>query len=189
MSAVCASESLGRFGGANVCADRYVVGPAVEAELAGALSLDAAALFTRVQMQGSARAAAVYPFFSTQRSGTVWEFPMVAKYRLRRWRLSPYVGIGPSFRRIRLEGQNTIITFAGPPTPGEVTSVSDVAETRWQAGVAMGGGFEFRTRFVRFLPELRYSRWASGEGCKNCDLFTLPAARSSSTVFLFGFGF
>jgi hypothetical protein len=70
VSAVCESESLGRFGSANVCTRRYVVGPSVEAKLPGALSLDFAALFTPVRMQGGSRAAAGYPAFSTQRSGT-----------------------------------------------------------------------------------------------------------------------
>jgi hypothetical protein len=190
ISAVCASENLGRFGSANVCAERYVVGPAIEIEFPRGLSLDFAALFTRVRLQGGARAAAIYPSFSTQRSGTAWELPLVAKYRLPRRRFSPFVGTGPAFRRIGLEGQNTIIDVSGPPSPGRiVTSVFDVSETRWQAGWTIAGGIQFRTRFVRLSPELRHLRWAYGRTCHDCGPFALPAARSNSTVLLLGFGF
>ena len=40
VAAVCASESSGRFGSANVCSDRYVIGPSMAVEIAGRLSLD-----------------------------------------------------------------------------------------------------------------------------------------------------
>ena len=188
ISVVCASESLGSLGSANVCADRYVVGPAVEVGLLRGLSLDVAALFTPVQLQGGARSAAGYPSFSTQRSGTAWEFPILAKYRLLR-RLSPYVAIGPAFRRVGLQGQNTNISVSALPPGQIVTSVSEIAEAAWQAGWAIAGGIEFRTRFVRFSPELRHSRWLSGINCDDCGPFVLPIARSNSTVLLLGFGF
>lgn len=190
VSAICASEGSGRFGSANVCAERYVIGPSMEVEIAGPLSLDFSALFTRMQLQGSARPASIYPSFSTQRTGTAWEFPVMGKYRLLRRRLAPFVGVGPTFRRVGFAGQNTIIDISGPPSPGQVvTSVSDVEDTRWEVGLALGGGMEFRTRSVRFSPELRYSHWALGKACKDCGPLTLPVARSHSTVLLLGIGF
>lgn len=190
VSAVCASESNGRFGSANVCADRYVLGPSMELNMAGPLSLDFSALFMRMQMEGSARPASIYPSFSTRRTGTAWEFPVLGKYRLLRGRLAPFLGFGPTFRRVAFSGQNTIINISGPPAPGQVvTSVSNVEEIRWQAGAALGGGIEFRTRLVRFSPELRYSRWASGKACEDCGPLTLPIARSSSTLLLLGISF
>ena len=190
VSAVCASENTGRFGSANVCADRYLIGPSMEVEIAGPLSLDFSALFTRMQLQGSVRAVSIYPFFSTQRTGTAWEFPVMGKYRVLRRRLTPFIVFGPTFRRVGFEGQNTIVNISGPPTAGQVvSSVSDIEETRWQAGLALGGGMEFRTRFVRLSPELRYSHWASGTACKDCGPLTLPVARSNSTVLLVGIRF
>jgi hypothetical protein len=190
VSAVCASESSGRFGSANVCADRYVIGPSMELDIAGPLSLDFSALFTRMRLQGSARPVSIYPSFSTQRTATAWEFPVLGKYRLLHRRLAPFTSFGPTFRRVAYTGQNTIIDISGPPSPGQVvTSVSHVEETRWQAGLALGGGMEFRTHFVRFSPELRYSHWAAGKACKDCGPLTLPVARSNSTVLLLGIGF
>jgi hypothetical protein len=190
ISSVCVSENLGGLGSANVCADRYVVGPAVQIELLGGLSLDLAALYTRVQMQGGARSAAVYPSFSTQRSGTAWEYPILPKYRPLRRRVSPFAGVGPAFRRIGLQGQNTTIIVSGPPVPGQtVTSVVNIADARWEAGLVIAGGVEFRTGFVRFSPEMRHSRWPWEEACKNCGPFTLPLARSHSTVLILGVGF
>jgi hypothetical protein len=189
VSAVCVAESRTRFGSANVCADRYLIGPAIAVEIAGPLSLDFAALFTRMQLQGGVRPASIYPSFSTQRDGTSWEFPIMGKYRLLRRRLGPFVGVGPTFRRVHFNGQNTIVDISGPPSGQVVTSVSDVEETRWQAGLVLGGGMELRTRFVRFSPELRYSHWVSGKACKDCGPLTLPVARSSSTMLLLGIGF
>jgi hypothetical protein len=162
----------------------------VEVPLAGPLSFDLAALFTRMQLQGSARPVSVYPSFSTQRTGTAWEFSVAGKYRLLRRVLAPFVTFGPTFRRIGFTGQNTIIDIPGPPSPGEVvTTFSDVEETRWQVGLAVGAGMEFRTRFVRFSPELRYSRWASGDACNDCGPLTLTVARSHMTVLLVGVSF
>ena len=190
ISAVCASEGSGRFGSANVCADRYLIGPSMEAEITGPLSLDVSALFARTQLQGSARPVTIYPSFSTQRTGTTWEFPVMGKYQLLRRRPGPFIGVGPTFRRVAFTGQNTIINVSGPPSPGQVaTSVSDVDETRWQPGLVLGGGMAFRTGFLRFSPELRYSHWASGKPCRDCGPLTLPVARSNSTVLLLGIGF
>jgi uncharacterized membrane protein YeiB len=67
-----------------------------------------------------------------------------------------------------------------------VTSVTTIDETRWDAGVVLVGGVEFRTRIVRLSPEIRYSRWQSHDPCAECGPFTLPLARSSSTVLMLG---
>ena len=72
VSAVCEAESGGSAGSANSCADRYVLGPAVQIDVIGNLSVDVAALFTRLQLQGAARSV-VGPSFSTERSGTAWD--------------------------------------------------------------------------------------------------------------------
>ena len=144
----------------------------------------------RTESTFAARSMSIYPSFCPQRTGTAWEFPVLAKYRLLRRRLAPFVGFGPTFRRVGFNGRNTTIDLSGPPSPGQVvTSVSDVHDTRWQAGPALAGGVEFRNRFVRFSPKLRYSYWPSGKACNACGPFALAVARSSSTVLLLGVGF
>lgn len=67
---------------------------------------------------------------------TTWEFPLLAKYRLRPRGAGPFLVGGPSFR-----------------PAGSGTQLSHV-------GVTAGGGFEFQAGGFRFSPALRYTRWA-----------------------------
>jgi hypothetical protein len=187
ISATCEAESLGGIGSANVCAQPYLIGPAVQINLLGGLSVGLAALFTRVQLQGAARPA-VGPSFSTERSGAAWEFPIVPTYRMWRGPVSPFVGIGPTFRRVAMQGRNTTIPLS--PLPGEpVAFAVGVGETRWDSGLCLAAGVEFRRRSLRFSPEMRYSRWSSHNPCAECGPYTLPLARSGSTVLLLGVSF
>ena len=181
---MCQSENRGSAGSANSCADRYLIGPTVHIPVVGGLAVDVAALYSRVQLEGGARST-TGPSFSTQRSGSSWEVPILAKYRFNPGRIAPFVGAGPTFRRISMEGENTIINVAGQP----LTAVASVSQTEWQSGVVLGGGVEFRTSFVRFSPEVRYSRFGSPDPCAECGPYTLPLARSSATVLLLGITF
>ena len=187
VSAVCEAESLGSAGSANSCADRYVVGPALMIYVIGGFSVDLAALYSRVQLQGAARST-LGPSFSIQRSGSAWEFPMVAKYRIGKNNAAPFVGAGPTLRRVSMHGEN--VTIPGNPSPGQpVTSATTVEENRLDAGVVLAGGVEFKTRIFRLSPEIRYSRWRSHDPCAQCGPYTLPLARSNSIVLLLGIGF
>jgi hypothetical protein len=187
VSGVCESQSLGAQGSANACADRHLVGPAVQFDITHSLFLDVAALYTRLQLQGGARST-VGPSFSTQRTGNAWEFPILPKYRLLQRSIAPVVGAGPSFRRLAMQGENTTIPLS--PSPGQpVTAVATIADTRWGIGLCLAAGVEFRTRVVRFSPEIRYSRWSSQSPCRECGPYTLPLARESSTVLLLGISF
>jgi len=188
VSAVCQAENLGSIGSANSCADRYVIGPAVQIYILPRLSLDISALFTTVQLQGGARLPNTAAF-STQRNGTLWEFPIVPKYRFLKGDVSPFVGAGPTFRRITMDGQNTIIPLT--TVPGQpLTSVTPITQTQWEAGLCLAAGIEFRTRAVRLTPEIRYLRWSSSEHtCDACGPYTLPLARSNATVLLLDVSF
>jgi hypothetical protein len=118
------------------------------------------------------------------------EFPVLGKYRLLRRRFAPFVGFGPTFRRVGFKGQNITIDLSGPASPGQVvTSVSDVHGRPLAAWTGAGRRRGVPKPFVRFSPELRYSHRPSGKACNECGPFTLPVPRSSSTVLLLGVGF
>jgi hypothetical protein len=123
-----------------------------------------------------------------RRTGAAWELPIVPKFHLLRRSVTPFVGVGPTFRRLAMQGQNTTIPLS--PPPGQpVTSITIISETRWQTGLCLAGGVEFRTSAVRFSPELRYSRWSPQSACEECGPYTLPLARSSATVLMLGISF
>ena len=78
-----------------------------------------------------------------------WEFPVLAKYRLNRQGMQPFVEAGPSFR-----------------TTGNLNF------TPSHIGISAGVGVETRWRGLNIAPTLRYTRWAS-------DLSTVGRDRST----------
>jgi len=70
-----------------------------------------------------------------------WEFPVLAKYRFRLARISPFLEAGPSFRSAgNLNG--------GPPS---------------HAGFTAGVGIEKNLRGLKISPVVRYTRWAASQ--------------------------
>lgn len=99
-------------------------GPTLAREFNDRFSLGTNAIYRRLHLQG------VGPTVT-------WEFPVLAKYRLPRGGVRPFIEIGPSFR-----------------TTGNLnTNPSHV-------GVAAGAGVDWEWRGFRLSPTIRYTRWA-----------------------------
>lgn len=79
-----------------------------------------------------------------------WEMPILAKYRMSSWHASPYVGFGPSFRRVQ----------GGAPQYQLADTPSQLSNT----GVAAAVGFSAKMSRLQVGPELRYTRWADSRG-------------------------
>ncbi len=106
----------------------YVIGPTVELRLPYGLGIEADALYRRVNNP----------------SGSAWEFPILAKYRVPvRGPIAGYAVGGGSFQR------NDLLR-AFQAGPAETTS-----------GFVFGGGVEVKLGLIRLAPEVRYTRWTS----------------------------
>jgi hypothetical protein len=105
---------------------RYVIGPTVELRLPFSLGIEVDTLYRRVNNP----------------SGSAWEFPILAKYRVPvRGRVAPDAVGGGSFQRNEL-------LRAFQVGPSETTS-----------GFVLAGGVEARLGLIRLGPEIRYTRW------------------------------
>ena len=114
-----------------------VVGPALEVSLARHFSVELDALHRTLRAQVSVTTTGPAPFAGSVvfiSPAPTWEFPMLAKYRLRLGKVNPFVEGGPVFR-----------------LPAQQLSTH---------GVSAGGGVEMHWRWVHVAPTIRFSHWA-----------------------------
>jgi hypothetical protein len=116
---------------------RFTIGPSAELLLPLGFGVEVDALYKRSKLTTTGGEAS---------SAGSWEFPLLGKFRLPGGALRPYVAGGASFRSF---GQ--LISFAG-------TLDGD----GW--GGVLAGGLEVKVGRVRLSPEIRYTRWGSGNG-------------------------
>ena len=147
------------------------MGPLVEFRLRGPLGLEAGALYKRFGFDAVASSGS-FPggpsitttFFTT---GNSWEFPVLARVRLRLVRgMSGFVEAGPSFRHlsgIKERGVRTVTTFVPPPRSTETTAYETDdpvgMNRRTSVGVAGGVGVEFHAGPLRLAPGFRLTHW------------------------------
>ena len=131
MSSDHAGGAFGATGG------NYVIGPTVEIRLPFGLGVEVDALYRSVNNP----------------SGSSWEFPILAKYRLSvREHLAPYVVGGGSFQR------------------NDILQAVQVGPTKTATGFAFGAGLEAKLRLIRVSPEIRYTRWTSDFSFRGANL-------------------
>lgn len=116
----------------------YVVGPSVELHFIPNWSIEVDGLFRKLHLEYFS-ALPNQPALGVSRSPVItWEFPVLAKYRVKSQALHPLLELGPSFRTAgNLNGTN----------PSHV-------------GVTAGVGLGFKVKGLLFEPVLRYTRWA-----------------------------
>lgn len=126
---------------------RFTIGPSVELFLPFGFGLEADVLYRRTEMEvtskGSPDTGAVP--ITTNRTVGVWEIPLMGKWRFPGIGLRPFVGAGGSFR-----------SFGD--LPAFSTNLND---SSW--GFVLGAGLEIKVKRVRISPEIRYTRWGSGQ--------------------------
>jgi hypothetical protein len=114
---------------------KYIVGPSVELRLPRGLSVEADALFHPFNIR---QTIYLSPGGVTVSTYHVFEFPVVAKYRLGGRILDPFIEGGVSFR-------------------SHLDALEDVS----RHGIALGAGIDIKLRIIRISPALRYTRWGS----------------------------
>jgi opacity protein-like surface antigen len=150
---------------------RYTLGPYVAFPLRDSLDIETGALYKRFGFDTHATSFAlpsgVLTSVDATTTGHSWEFPILARVRLRFLSgVNGFLAAGPSVRRltgITERGRRTVRSSFPPPAFED----SDDYETgspsgmnrRTSFGVALGGGFEFQTGSLRLAPGVRLTRW------------------------------
>ena len=144
-------------GDTTAAAGRYLVGPELEARLPHGLSVEFDALYRHFSYANYE--ALTGTTLTTIGSSGNWEFPLVAKYRLRGKLVRPYVEAGAAWDVLSgLKNTSTATPCSigvcqganYPPTPFSQRTV----------GVVVGGGVDLHWKALHIAPEFRFTRWA-----------------------------
>lgn len=113
---------------------RYAIGPYVEVRLPLKFSIEVDALYRNFEYR-------LAPAAPSNSVGT-WEFPVMAKYKLFRGPVKPYVEGGLVFSRL--------------------TGIRDFVELNHRSnyGIVLGAGLEIHALVLRISPEIRYDGFA-----------------------------
>jgi hypothetical protein len=156
------------FEGCRARRSRITVGPTVELGLPRGWAIEVDALRKPLSYQWR------QVFINTPSSGvwtmggtatmTRWEFPLLAKYRRPIRGVECFLVGGGSYSRIwNVRQEVTGVSrglFDSAPRIGVVTGGSPAElVSRTSKGVVAGTGVELHWRFLRFTPEVRYTRW------------------------------
>lgn len=178
ISEVSSVVPFGRGGGTTTL-NRYTLGPTVEITLPFRLAFEADLLYKRLHSAGAARLGPYPVFYATQQANS-WELPLLAKLRLSRGPVSPYVVAGPSLHWIRAHTTTRTTILAGT---SEATTSATTSEGFHQTGVSAGGGIRLKLGILRLSPEVRYTHWPA----KERDLNPFPIEHQAE--FLLGITF
>jgi len=133
----------------------YTLGPYVEVRLPLHLALEADALYRGLHFNNIVSSA----------STAVWDFPVVAKYKLFKGPVKPYIEGGLDFSHL-----SDVKNFV-------------VANHTSNFGVVLGAGIEIHALVMRISPEVRYT----GDALKNFD--SVINSNRNQLTFLIGIGF
>jgi opacity protein-like surface antigen len=143
----------------NANTNRYIVGPTAEVHLPFGLGVEVDVLYRHFDYNGSGTLAGVVTSSGT--TGSAWEFPLLAKYRIPMKVVHPYVDAGVAWDT--LSGLTQAITSTVLPGHTTTTSTSSPAELNATAtrGFVMGGGLSVKVLKIHVAPEIRFTRWGA----------------------------
>jgi hypothetical protein len=144
-------------GDTTAAAGRYLVGPELEVRLPRGLSVEFDALYRHFSYANYDVLAGTT--VSTIGSSGNWELPLVAKYRLRRKLVRPYVEAGAAWDVLSgLKNSSTATPCTIPVCQGANYPPTPYGQTT--AGVVVGGGVDLHWKAFHIAPEFRFTRWA-----------------------------
>jgi hypothetical protein len=146
----------------------YIIGPTVELRLPFHLSVEADALYRRLNVTTSTNPSGSTVTAKTSSDYSSWEFPILAKYHFQFPVVTPYLELGPSFRT----------------TASRIDNLSN-------NGVTVGAGADVKALFLRISPEFRYTHWSSDSEPASSFLLapTTVSSKQDQVEFLVGFSF
>jgi Outer membrane protein beta-barrel domain len=134
--------------------NRFIGGLTAELHLPFGLGIEVDALYRHLHYNENS----IVPFSATT-TGNDFEFPILAKYRIKGKVVRPFVDAGVAFDR--LQGVKQVITAAANnfvPIPGSNPAELHNPSTR---GFVIGGGVDVHVLVIHILPEIRYTRWGA----------------------------
>ena len=115
-----------------------IYGPTIEVKLPRNLAVEVNALSRHLRYSYNVLVQDGPQLYGLQADIGIWEFPLLAKYRLPASKVRPFVELGPSFRAPR--------------------NTSGTNPSRY--GIAAGAGAEIHLGRWNVAPTVRYTRWA-----------------------------
>jgi hypothetical protein len=147
---------------------RFLIGPAVEFRMLTNAAIEIGALYRRVNFES--HSVRYYPYAperegarggSSSTSASIWEFPVLFKYRVPVRSAHPYVSAGPSLSYVaRIRTSLTCFDFIGPCRSLGVIDEAMELRSRSTAGVVLGAGIELAASRIRLSPEIRYVHYS-----------------------------
>ncbi len=116
----------------------YIAGVSIEMRFTPCWSLEGDGMFRELHLTMASVAPSGGLYGVSPSPVVTWEFPVLAKYRFRLAKVSPFVEAGPSFRGAGNLNGTTPSIF----------------------GFTAGAGFEKNLRGFKIAPAVRYTRWA-----------------------------
>jgi len=162
----------------------YLVGPMAEVRLPWHFAFEADALYSRFGF--SSTTSDFLSEIATQRGrANSWQFPLLAKYRLRIFRVRPYALLGYVPRhgsgKIDYAGRSsTTLSSSGPFVPYAFSDALEISDHAWVAG----GGVQLRAGPFRITPEVRYLRWNDSPYSFNSHGYYLVVPQNEMQVLL-----
>jgi hypothetical protein len=111
----------------------FIAGPYLELRLPFQFGVKVAALYNSAPIASNIGGA----------GGSTWQYPLLAKYKLLKGPVRPYIEAGASLSRISSYSND----------PADLLHQSNYGPT-------LGIGAEVKLRFLRISPEIRYTYWA-----------------------------
>jgi opacity protein-like surface antigen len=136
-------------GAINSSATRFTLGPTVELRLPAGFGLEADALYRHFHYDASSNLVDQV-LHST--ASNAWEFPLLAKYRMKGAFVRPFLDAGVAFDH--WSGVKQITDLISGVVSKSGTSGSNT-------GFVAGAGIELHLPLVRLSPEIRYTRWGA----------------------------
>ncbi len=123
---------------------RFTIGPSAELFLPFGFGIEADLLYRRTEMKVTRAPGDGEPSVSKETVGN-WDIPLLAKFRFPGAGLRLFVTAGGAYR-----------SFGRLPS-----LAANLKDSGW--GFVMGGGLQIKIGRLRLSPELRFTRWGSGE--------------------------
>jgi opacity protein-like surface antigen len=174
---------------------RYTFGPSIEFRLPFGLGIEFDALYNRLNYDSyffrRSPSSGHGSYFTSTRADR-WNFPILMKWHHDVHRLSPFIEGGIAFDHISGVESNFAAfnqDFSGfvSQTNGRTSTPPEFTKPTSEGFVA-GGGIDFRpVRYIHLMPEIRYTRWFSGNFDREPG--TIFSTNPNETTFLLGISF
>ncbi len=152
----------GPFDAYTVHTNPYAAGATAEFRLTRGLSIGVDALMRHWSYVDRGKYDPGMSDYSTRTTANDWEFPFLARYRLRPGKMvAPFVNAGAALDWLQdMREVTTVNYFIGGSTPTTFSTYPpQELQHRTTAGLVTGAGLDMRLHRIHVEPEVRYTYW------------------------------